>query len=184
MRHFCLLKWRAAVFFMISGCAGALLAVASRQHSGSCRFFTSSRPMFILHPVHRPIREAFCHTPSCRARKAGKHLAVQAGRTEQGVLAQSREESYSRLPVHHISSAAASLDKDSVFNAGLMPELGRRILSTLTAATLALAILFSSTPIAYAAAFPFAPRVSSAPATLEMKVMQRSNQCANCCGAN
>ncbi len=51
-----------------------------------------------------------------------------------------------------------------------MPELGRRILSALTAATLALAILFSSTPIVNAAAFPFAPRVSSTPATLEMKV--------------
>ncbi|CAL5218990.1 g745 [Coccomyxa viridis] len=50
-----------------------------------------------------------------------------------------------------------------------MPELGRRILSALTAATLALAILFSSTPIADAAAFPFAPRLSTAPATLEMK---------------
>ena len=51
-----------------------------------------------------------------------------------------------------------------------MPELGRRILSALTAATLALAILFSSTPSANAAAFPFAPRVSTTPATLEMKV--------------
>ena len=155
---------------MTSGCAGALLAFASRQHSRSCQFFISTRPSFTLHSIRRPTRETFCHPPSCRVGKVGKHLAAQAGRTEQGVLASSNAQSCSRTPVSSNLSAAAGSGQDD--NAGLMPVLGRRILSTLTAAALALAILFSSTPTAYAAAFPFAPRVSSTPATLEMKVMQ------------
>jgi hypothetical protein len=80
------------------------------------------------------------------------------------------------LPASNIRSmlsiTAAQAEK-SAQGAGLMPEFGRRVLSTLTAAALALAILFCGTPTAYAAAFPFGQRVSSAPATLEMKVSQR-----------
>ena len=59
-------------------------------------------------------------------------------------------------------------------DAGLLWSFKRGLVSALTAATLALALLFCSSPTAYAAAFPFAPRVSSSPATLEMKVHQQT----------
>ena len=98
-------------------------------------------------------------------------MAILAGRTEQGAAPSRNNQNCSRQAARNISTAALGSDSGSAQDTGLVSELGRRILSTLTAATLALAIMFSSTSIAYAAAFPFAPRVSSTPATLEMKVI-------------
>ena len=171
MRHFYLPTWHSTSLLVVLGCAGALLAVASRLHSGSCRFFTKTRPTPVLQYVRRSAHETR-HLNICRAVQSvpGRHMAILAGRTEQGAAASRKNQNRSRQAASNLSSAAPSSDSGSAQDTGLVPELGKRLFSALTAATLALAILFSSTPIAYAAAFPFAPRVSSTPATLEMKV--------------
>ena len=156
------------------------MAATPKLHPRSCRYFTSIRPVSALQYLRRSSREAASPSHSCKAAQSyhWKHLTVQALQTDQGAASGSRGQTCSRPSASNVRSAlstAAAHENDSAQDAGLLPELGRRVLSTLTAAALALAILFSSTPTAYAAGFPFAPRVSSTPATLEMKVSQRSS---------
>lgn len=85
---------------------------------------------------------------------------------------------HTKLSAHSVRSAistAAASDRGSAKDESLLSDVGRRVLSTLTTAALALAI-FISTPAAYAAGFPFtAPRLSSTPATMEMKVTSVPN---------
>ena len=166
---------------MIWGYAGVLLGVSSKLHSGTCRFFTSTRPPSPLQLLRGSPHGSLNSSHSIKAPNAChlRHLAVQASRNEHSSAISTGGQGHSKLSAHSIRSAisaAAASDRGSAHDAGLLSDVGRRVLSTLTAAAFALVILFSSTPTAYAAGFPFtAPRLSSTPATMEMKVTSVPN---------
>ena len=177
---------------MILGYAGALLGVSSKLHSRTCRFFTSTRPPSALQLLRGLPHGSLNSSHSIRAPYAChlRHLAVQASRNEHSSAMSTRGQGHAKLSAHSIRSAisaATASDRGSAHDADALSDVGRRVLSTLTAAAFALLILFSSTPTAYAAGFPFtAPRLSSTPATMEMKVNSIPNSASrtekgSCC---
>ena len=158
--------------------AGAIFAITSRLHGRTGRYFTTSRPSSALQILSKQAHR--CHSqPVCRKSFAAHTVGPLASRSSRAgqSLGQGNTQQQQSGPLslrERSSFPAASVKGSESTDASLLWSFGRGLASALTAAALALALLFCSSPTAYAAAFPFAPSVSSSPATLEMKVNQHT----------
>ena len=151
------------------------------MHFRTCRYFTCSKPPPAVEAVARPSlinqSRSFSAT-STSVRHPWLVTALQGGGQHQRLAEGSRQLQHTSASPDaiRIPSAAALLQRAPAVEDSAFWKLTRSMLGTLAAAALALAIFLSSSPTAYAAAFPIGPMVSSSPATLEMKVSLSPHQ--------